>query len=452
MTERRAKSCSGATSLRLPIAIWRPFAVISFLLLFSLSFESIPLPIEAQIVPLASLFALLFLPFTITRLYITPLLKLVVLFGLFVLLHSIVALFVDVTAPGAGQIRVLAWARQVAALVAGLSVFLVLRRTLVSVSDRFIILAVVAGALPALAVGLLNVFCGLTGSTFACNVVTGIRSTLVPLGFTAPSRASGLSLEPSHFAFYLATIVVPIAFIGFTALKKSLLWVTLLVCTLIAFMWTLSTTGLIVLSSLALGGVLLGPRRGVFVVATVVLFASAVGVAMWLPNNYAIVQIQSLASGDWSISVVRRFYSTFGPVVNSLSSYTLLGYGLGGTSTHFNEIVPAFAQADMVAVTWEAMPNLSSLIGRILAETGLFGLLLFILIVFVEVKEVRSICQKSASRRQILFLKVAQLAVFAFLVGSMFDYGSFSLPYFWFWLAVIDSRYMLESKRWAYSG
>ena len=446
MIEQNAKNYSGVTPIVRLTTIWKLSAIISFFLLFSLSFQSIPLPIQAQIIPLTSLLAVFFLPFIINRVHLTPLLKMVILFVIFALIHSLVALFIDMTALGAGEIRVLAWTRQVAALIAGLSVFLVLRRTLVSVSNQFIIYAVAAGALPALTVALLNVLWGLTGNAFAGSVVTGIRSTLIPLGFTAASRASGLSLEPSHFAFYLATVVIPITFIAFIILKKRLLWLVLLVFILIAFTWTVSMTGLIVLSSLVLAGVLLGPRRNLFIVATAALLVSVVGFAILFPNNYAIIQIRSLLSGDWSLSIINRFYSTLGPIINSLSSYTLLGYGLGGTSTHFNEIVPEFAQADIAAVSWEGMPNLRSLIGRILAETGLMGLWLFAMIIFVSLQELRSMCRRSTSSSGIPFLKVAKLALFAFLVGSIMDHGSFALPYFWFWLAVIDSRYILKYK------
>lgn len=74
----------------------RPLALISVLLLFALSFEAVPLPIQAQIIPLTSLLALLFLPFTIRRIRLTFILKLVMAFAVFVMLYSLVALFVDI--------------------------------------------------------------------------------------------------------------------------------------------------------------------------------------------------------------------------------------------------------------------------------------------------------------------------------------------------------------------
>lgn len=417
------------------------FAIISFSLLCALSFGSVPLPIQAQIIPLTTLLAILFLPFTIMRISITPLFKMIVLFAVFVLLHSVVALFIDLTALGAEEVRVLAWARQVTALVAGLSVFLVLRRALIYVTDKFIIHALIIGALPALVVALLNVFWGLTGSSLAGNVVTAIRSTLTK-GSIISMRASGLSLEPSFFALYLTTIVIPTIFVAFTMFKRKLLWLTLAVFTLIAFTWTGSVTGLVVLLTLMLIGRLLGPRRDLFTIAVGVTLVSVSFFIHLFPSNYAVAQIHSLLSGNWTVSIIDRFYSTVGPVIRLFSSYTSLGYGLGGITTHFSEVVPAFAQPAIASVRWEAMPNLGSLIGRVLAETGLMGLLLFAMIIFISVRELKYICRESTDRLEIFFLKVARLSLFAFLVGSAIGHGSFALPYLWFWLAVIDSRYI----------
>jgi hypothetical protein len=208
----------------------------------------------------------------------------------------------------------------------------------------------------------------------------------------------------------------------------------------------MSVSGFIVLLSLVLAGVLLGPRRDLFtmVAALVLLFITAI--VILIPNNYVIIQMQALLSGNWTVSVLDRFYSTFGPVVNALSSYVLLGYGLGGTVTHFQEIVPPVAQSAIAGIRWETMPMLNNLIGRLLAETGLVGLLLFAVTILISLRELRTLYRVLGSKPSALSLKVARLALFAFLVGSMIGYGSFAWPYLWFWLAFIDSRYLINIK------
>jgi len=75
MTEQSEHVAVGMPSISM-----RPLEVISFLLLFALSFETVPLPIQAQIIPLTSVLALLFLPLTIMRIRTTPLFKMVIIF------------------------------------------------------------------------------------------------------------------------------------------------------------------------------------------------------------------------------------------------------------------------------------------------------------------------------------------------------------------------------------
>jgi len=447
MNEKSAKVCSNFCSASPPTTAWQPFAVISFLLLFTLSLESLPLPIQAQIVPLTSLLALVFLPFITVRVRVTPLFKMVIAFAIFVTIHSVIALFLDITIRGDEVIRLIAWGRQVIGLTAGLSVFLVLRRTLISVSDRFIISSVIIGALPALGLALLNVLWGLTGSVIAGHIVTQVRRALIPLGFTAPFRASGLSLEPSHFAFYLVVVVIPICLTRLITSKHLFPWAALLGLILITIAYTFSITGFVVLLVFAIAGILFGPRCHVFAIAVFSLLLLVGGFGVLFPNNYAVWQAQTLLSGEWSLSITDRLYSTLGPFINSLSSYTLIGYGLGGTSTHFREIVPVVAQEDIAAVSWEGIPNLRTLIGRILAENGLIGLALFISILIVGLKELHCARRARSDQLRSYLLESTRVALVSLLVGITIGHGSFALPYLWFWLALIDSRYLLNRPR-----
>lgn len=422
---------------------WKREDFIGLLLLFSLSVESVPLPppFQAQIIPLTSILAVLFLPFIFTRFTLTPLFKVVMLFIGFVLLQSLVALFIDVAFLNAGEIRVLAMARQVIALMMGLSVFLVLRRTLRNTSDRFVISAVIAGALPAIALALFNIFWGLTGNDIAGYIVVIARSPIV--GFTNPSRSSGLSLEPAHFALYLATIVIPVTLTALLTFKRHALWLICFGAVLMSFIWTWSTTGFGILLSMMLAGALLGPGRRLFIVSMICSFLIAATSWILLTNNYAIRQMNQLLSGNWSTSIIDRFYGAFGPFFMAFSSYSLLGYGLGGTTTHFSEVVPEFVQSEIASVHWQNMVNLGPLAGRLLAETGLLGLILFATVILVCFRELRAVCRLSNDNSHVTFLKFARLGLIAYLVGAgISGPGSFALPYLWFWLAIVDARYL----------
>jgi len=431
------------------LSVLRPSAAISFILLFFLSIDHLPLPIQAQIIPLSSILSMIFLLLLLIlgkRIPVTPLLRIVMLFIGFVLLHSVVALLVDVFVfNGAGQIRVIAWGRQVIALGLGVSVFLVLRKTLKNVSDRFMIQAMVIGALLPLALALLNILWGFTGSTLASAIVIHIRSAL---GLSSwPHRTTGLSMEPSHFAFYLVIVAIPALFMGLVTSKRKLLWFMLLAGSLVAFVGTFSATGLIELLSLLLTWLLLSNRKYHFFNLILVALLLMIGVfAIYLlPNNYAVMQLEHVFSGNWTVSAIDRFYGAFGPFMRVFSSYTLLGYGLGGTSIHFHELMPENVQAIAASVHWETMPNLNSLIGRILAESGLLGLLLFSTIFYASFKEVKILIRNSKTGSVLAHMALPVLITF--LVGATVGgHGSFALPYLWFWLAVIDSRYMNQKN------
>jgi len=424
---------------------WKRAEVITFLLLVTLSVEHTPLPFRAQILPLTSILALAFLPVTVNKLELTSLFKVIMLFVAFVLIHSLFALLIDIVVLNVGDIRVLAWARQVIALGMGLAVFLVLRRTLISSSNRFVVYSIIVGAVPAILLAMLNILWYLTGNALAGDIVTVIRSAL-DYSFISPARVSGLSQEPAHFAQYLSIIVIPAASIAILTFKNRAFWFIVLCACIVSFIFTFSVTGFVVLMSAILSGILFGPRRELFVVLMIVLLGvTAVGLTLF-DNNYAVIQVGRLF-GVWSLSITSRFYGAFGPFMKSFSSYTLLGYGLGGTATHFTDVVPEFVQSDVASVHWEDMPNLGPLIGRLLAETGLLGLILFTAIIIVCFREISFVSRHASNQTEILFIKIIRIGIIAYCIGpGLFGPGSFALPYLWVWLAVVDARYQSCKK------
>lgn len=423
---------------------------IGLLLILALPVESLPLPVRAQIIPLTSLLALPFLPFVLKRIKVTPLMQAVIIFVLFTLLHSMVALFIDIGFLRAGTIRIYAWARQLAALLAGLAVFFVLRTALLYISDRALGSAVLVGAVPALALSLANVVWGVTGDKAAGILVTSVRSFLLPRGFNHPSRVSGLSLEPAHFAFYLAVIVFPIVLTRLRERKKSMALLCFSGLLTTAFVWTFSTTGFIVLLSMLFGGIIFGVQRKLFLKLIVGIVVAITVMVSAFPSNYMIMQLRYLLSGlsggEFSLSITNRLYSSLGPFLTTFSSYTLLGYGLGGTASHFPEIIPPQAQEDIARVSWRGMPNLRTLTGRLLAEAGLIGLTLMSFVLFIAFRQLDLALKTPCDVPRRNLLQSGRFALVGLIVGYTIIHGSFALPYLWFWLAVIDSRYLLRAK------
>lgn len=425
--------------------------IVSFILLSTLSFESIPLPVRAQVLPLTSILAVFFLPFISKRIYSTPLLKSVVLFGAYALFHSLIGLFIDVAVRGDGGMRVFTWFRQVVSLTLGISVFLVLRTALVKVTDSVVIRIILLGSLPSLTIGLLSVAWNLTGLPLAANIVTEVRSWLIPYGYTAPARVSGLSSEPSHFALYLSTVLIPIIIAKTLIVRKRLFWFLSLALAVFLFLFTVSTTGLVVLLSFLFSGVLFGPRRRSFVVTAFLFSMLIVAFVVLFPDNYAVLQVNTVLSDSPSFSFNARLYSIIGPIMNLFSSpYAWFGYGLGGIGSHFNEVMPGHIRDQFMEIVWEGMGgSLTSLTGRLIVETGLIGLFLFFRIIVAGLGELRWVRQRALANSEVTLPRMAKPALFAFLISSVMGAGgsgSFILPYLWFWLALIDSRYILIKR------
>jgi len=420
------------------------FPLVCVLLLASLSVESTPLPIRAQIAPLTSLLALLFLPFILTRIQKTPLMQAVIIFVIFAVCHSLIALFIDVVILGQEIVRIYSWARQIAALLGGVAVFFVLRVALTHISHRVFLKGVLMGAIPAIVLSLVNILWGLTGNEVARTIVTSVRPLL---GHTSPSRVSGFSLEPASFAFYLAVIVFPIIIAMMRCSKRRALLVMFLLVSGLTFTWTFSATGFAILLSMLIFGASFGPKRRLFIGLLIGALTALSVIFFSSPDIYIVRQLHGLLSRNPSLSVTTRLYSTLGPISSVLDSYTLLGYGLGGTATHLSKIMPAIAQADIALVTWQDMPNLKTLTGRLLAETGILGISLAGFALGIAFWELHLLLKTHYNGFERVLLESGKLAFVGLIVGHTIAHGSFALPYLWFWLAIIDSRYILRVKR-----
>jgi len=446
---------SGAPALaeRLSVSEVGLLRLLGTVLILGLSFQNLPLPISAAISPLTSLIALLCLPVVLAterRITFTPLYQAILLFGLFVFVHSVLAVTVSVVVLEENPIRFTAWVRQVISLAGGLAVFLVLRRTLRWIPDERFVSLLVVGALPAMAVALLNVAWGL-GVAPAGAIVTAVRSAVVsPDAFTGAMRATGLSFEPSYFAFYLEIIVVP----ALVAVIRSRGRIDpgalgLLAVALAGLGWTFSATGILIFAAMGAYAMVVERRAKLLVVAGLVFGGGLAALFVLGVSNYATATVANFAIGIlaadaalWSDSALDLVYSNLGPLGSLLSSFTLIGYGLGGTATHFADLVPPEVYKTLVAIRIGEVPSLGTLFGRVLAEAGLAGLAL---LVWIWAKAFRQIAwlqrhTPEARRLRRAIVWSARIAIFGLLIGYLIKHASFAMPYFWVWLAYVDAR------------
>ncbi len=115
------------------------------------------------------------------------------------------------------------------------------------------------------------------------------------------------------------------------------------------------------------------------------------------------------------------------------NDYPLTGVGLGNAGFYFMARMPAAGWGTYelrdVIYRASALPNIKSLWVRLLAETGIIGLILFLSWYYVLWRSVR-ITQHSRSRILQMVSLAGQLALIAFLVEG-FSIDSFALPYLW---------------------
>lgn len=422
--------------------------LVGAVLLVSLQYDSIPLddllalPVRANVIPLATFVALLALPLALRTVPFSPVLTAAAFFFCFVLSHSLVALLIELSG-NAPSVRVLAWSRQAVALTAGFGLFLVTRRALAVFSNQAVARLVLIGAIPGLAVAVLNFLWGALGQRWAGAVVIASRELFVPNTYISHMRATGLSFEPYSFALFMALIIAPIIFFRLIAQVGRNVTLAFSVAAAIGFIWTFSSTGMVVLAFIILAGLLFGPRRRFFLGAGATAVAVVTLFLLLFPvNQIAKHAINIAAGGTNDVSFMDRFYGSASPFITVTSSWTAVGYGLGGTATHFNEIVPEVAQAHIRSAKWDEMPSLAMLVGRVFAEAGVIGFSLLIMIFAAAFHELRILLRETNDATTRAFLASARLGLWGTAIAATMGFGSFHSVYLWFWISLVDSRYL----------
>ena len=428
-----------------PLEESKLYFVLGAMLLLTLQFQTVPVPVGIQMMPLTSLLALMSTVFVIHRVERSLLLTCVAAFVSFAIIHSLVALSLDLAA-GGSVIRFTSWLRQIAALIAGFSVYLVLRTCLQHFSNQKILWVVIVGSIPALLLALLNILWGGLNQAWAGVIVDGVRSVVAPLGYTNAMRASGFSSEPAMFATVIAILMLPLLFYLYLHRTKRIRTFILFFVTMLIFAWTFSLVGVLLVLCLALAGFFFGPKRAFFAKISTFFLTAVICALILIPSNQIMKHGRSLLMGQSNVSFIDRYYGLVGPFMMSYSSLTMFGYGLGGTVSHFHEVLPKEVQAAVASVKWKELPNLSTLVGRIFAETGVVGFALFVTIAGVAFWECRQARRMLKDPDDWIFLASSRLGLIVTLISVSTALGSFHMPYLWFWLAVIDARY-IEAAR-----
>ncbi|MDH7514642.1 MAG: hypothetical protein QHI48_02025 [Bacteroidota bacterium] len=418
------------------------------LLLLSIPFQTLPFQ-EAfgiQTLPLTTVFALLFAPFFIRRIPRSPVLTCVTAFVVFAVAHSAVLLGVHLL-QGESDLRIAGWLRQLFALACGFATFFVFRQTILHLSDSDVSKYLVAGLIPSFALALLNVAWGAFDQQWAGAIVAGVRRFLSPIGHTAAMRASAFTVEPAAFATTVIITMLPVFLSEEYSRPLRFRTAVLAIVALLSVGWTFSSSALIIMTGTLFTGMVIGPRKGtILAVFLVGVGFFALFVALF-PSNQIVRHATSLAFGLQNVSFSDRFYGSLGPFVSILRAPTLVGYGLGGISTHLAELIPRRVIAEVVEV--RAVPNIASLLGRAFAETGIIGFTLLVLALGMTFRELRTVIRHAPTQSERTYAMAVRLAMAAVLISTFMTIGPYHTPFFWLWIAAADARYVAITRRHA---
>ena len=277
-------------------------------------------------------------------------------------------------------------------------------------------------------------------------VVSSVRDAVRPMAYVSPVRATGFATEPSTLATSIAILLVPALLICFLRRKNLLLAFFVLALAIPAFVWTFSLSGLFLVLSIFLAGTFFGPKRGKLLVLVSSFLAVFMVAFVLFPSNMVLRHARSLALGQENLSFTDRFYGVVGPFIRSTDSFTAIGYGLGGVSAHFDDVVPSGVSKEILRLKWKEYPTISSLFGRTFAETGAVGLVLFLIMIWLSFWQLSRVLKGSSDDHSGLAYKVVRLALIAAYASMFVSVGPYHTPYFWFWIAVVDALYILKTK------
>jgi len=339
------------------------------------------------------------------------------------------------------RLRLLGFTRQLSALFLGISVFVVVRSLVLYVAPAQIIWLMLTGIIPAALVALLNTWYLVSGLDPVAEMVYFIRKVVVPLGYHDPIRVSGLSSEPAHYGLFLGGYALPVMFAAWDMRIVRRTWLLgAIAAILLTVLFTNSATGLMAVFLCLLTSALIGLGRrlslalGAGVLAALVYFVSS-GNAWYLEAQLEKI----LRSGNPSMSATTRLFSTIGPLTKFPEKpWLLVGVGLGGTSVHLDDLVPEVVVQDIREVSYEDQPGLKTLWGKIVAETGVFGAILFGAFGLEALKGALFISRIAHGTGSSHIGKSAVSALTTLLLIHAIGFGAYTFPYLWLWAGLAD--------------
>jgi hypothetical protein len=438
-----------------------PVALALLLLGVSLSMDRLPLPAVRSVAPAAGVVCIAALPLVMRKVRWTPLTTAVAVFAGYAVVHSVALLAYDTVTGAEDRDRAITWGRQVAALTVGIITFLVMRSAFARANGRDLGKWLLLGAAPALVMGVVQIAAWVLHMDAATDAVVWVRTTVLGL-HPMPGRVSGLAVEPASYAGYAAAAVIPLAGAAVFVTGRPRFASVVLAVAAVSLIFTFSGIGYSMIAAVCIAFVALMPGRYrlITAVAAAIFVGGVVTVLQTNPNSYLLNVIDehvaaaeqageegtlekftSLTSSGVG-TIATKVGSTVDPITHMGSSRVAFGYGLGGTESHAAEFLSEKTLEAFYAVSSGFAPTLKTLAGRIIAELGVIGTILAVVVLAVALRSAGTLLRELqvTGAAETVPVIAARVGLVVCAIGMLISLGSFALPYIWLWLAVIDSR------------
>lgn len=258
-------------------------------------------------------------------------------------------------------------------------------------------------------------------------------------------RSIGLFSEPSYYAQYLTCFIFPF-FVGINSFahdyRSKFLFFLISLFAVFNLIWTQSGTGLLAFLMLGFFYFLFIDKKKLYktkIAIPSVLAVSAL-VIFSISQEDSYVKMMSMrmldvVTGKTPATELHSFYDRFYHLVLVLS-YNLdlsyfFGHGFGSDYLYFNRLFPTEIQSQMI-LDKPTLSFLNSFLSKILFYNGLFSVLFYAYAIRL------TLVSKN------FFNKVGLATT---IVTSIWGIANFSIPYFWFWLALAYNEYLVISPK-----
>lgn len=412
-----------------------------FLFGLPLSMENfiIFIPLGLSIAPPIAFLSFFYLFFFKNTLFSSPIVKRIIFLYVYAICFSLIFLLFSLLYSNSGVGLFISFLRQAISLTIGIICFFVLRGFFFYFGYKAV-KWIILGSIPTLLICIIQISSYFVGFYQGVDFIDQLRFMILGphISHNLGVRVSGLTAEPSHLGAYLSLILVPAIFLLFNRNSQAVIsrkmLKTILFLTLLCLFFTISGTTIIIILAMTISYFVISKQYSFKNISIFIFFSAVVIVSVAIiPNNYVLHQFINFSDGG--LSWVGKYGSSLGPIIMVGETGNIFGYGLGGTQSNIQNILPQEWREFLIKLddnrTDPDNMRLKTLLGKIVAEMGLVGLLIFTAII---IKAISLTKINHQGEKNILIPTI----IGVFVASSSGNIGSFAHPFLWLWIAFID--------------